>query len=39
MELVRTFLEAKYTGEERHHRRLEKVKAIERRFAGERKSE
>lgn len=28
-ELVRTFLQAKYTGEERHKRRLDKVKALE----------
>jgi RpiB/LacA/LacB family sugar-phosphate isomerase len=31
-ELVRTFLSAKFTDEERHRRRLEKVKAIETRF-------
>jgi RpiB/LacA/LacB family sugar-phosphate isomerase len=31
LELVRTFLEAKYTAEERHQRRLDKVKALERR--------
>lgn len=31
-ELVRTFLSAKYTGEERHQRRLDKVKALETRF-------
>lgn len=30
-ELVSTFLEARYSGEERHHRRLEKLLAIERR--------
>ncbi len=29
-ELVRAFLNATFTGEERHHRRLEKVLAIER---------
>lgn len=28
-ELVRTFLQAQYTGEERHKRRLDKVKALE----------
>jgi len=33
-ELTQAFLNAKYTGEERHQHRLEKVKAIERRFAG-----
>jgi RpiB/LacA/LacB family sugar-phosphate isomerase len=33
LELVGTFLVAKYTGEKRHERRLRKVKAIERRFA------
>jgi RpiB/LacA/LacB family sugar-phosphate isomerase len=31
-ELVRAFVGAKYTGEERHARRLEKVKAIEARY-------
>ena len=31
-ELVRTFLAASFCGEERHVRRLEKVKAIERRY-------
>ena len=31
-ELAKTFLAAKYTGEERHARRLEKVKNLERRF-------
>lgn len=33
LELVRAFLEAKYTGEARHQKRLDKVNAIERRFA------
>jgi len=33
LELVRTFLDARYTGEERHQHRLEKVKALERRYA------
>src|SRR5439155_5989731 len=28
-ELVRAFLEAQYTGEERHQRRLEKIRALE----------
>jgi RpiB/LacA/LacB family sugar-phosphate isomerase len=31
-ELVRAFLGAKFTGEERHRRRLEKVQMLERRF-------
>ena len=31
-ELVRAFVAARYTGEERHARRLEKVKAIEARY-------
>jgi RpiB/LacA/LacB family sugar-phosphate isomerase len=31
-ELVRAFLGAKFTGEERHRRRLEKVNALERHF-------
>jgi RpiB/LacA/LacB family sugar-phosphate isomerase len=31
-ELVRTFLSAQFTGEERHQRRLDKIKAIERRI-------
>ena len=34
LELVRTFLGAAFTGEERHLRRLGKVAAIERRVAG-----
>jgi RpiB/LacA/LacB family sugar-phosphate isomerase len=34
LELVRAFLNSKYTGENRHERRLEKVKAIEGRYAG-----
>jgi len=32
MELVSAFLDAKFTAEERHQRRLDKVKAIEARF-------
>jgi RpiB/LacA/LacB family sugar-phosphate isomerase len=32
MELVRAFLEAKYTHEERHQRRLNKINAIEQRY-------
>lgn len=35
LDLVRTFLAARFTGEERHRRRLEKVMALERRFSGE----
>lgn len=31
-ELVRTFLAATFTGEERHRRRLEKIKALEQRY-------
>jgi len=34
LELVTAFLAAKYTGEERHERRLQKIKAIEGRFTG-----
>jgi len=33
LELVRAFVDAKYTGEKRHQQRLQKVKALERRFA------
>ena len=33
LELVRAFLDARYTGEDRHQRRLEMVKAIERRYS------
>src|SRR5687767_9988251 len=33
LELVQAFLDAQYTGETRHERRLEKVKSIESRFA------
>jgi len=33
LELVRAFLAAKFTGEDRHQQRLEKVKAIESRYA------
>lgn len=32
-ELVDSFLEARFSNEERHRRRLEKVKALERRYA------
>ncbi|HVP66035.1 MAG TPA: ribose 5-phosphate isomerase B [Anaeromyxobacteraceae bacterium] len=31
-ELVRAYLAARYTGEERHQRRLDKVRALERRY-------
>jgi RpiB/LacA/LacB family sugar-phosphate isomerase len=33
LELVEAFVNARYTAEERHQRRLEKVKALERRFS------
>ena len=33
LELVRAFLGAKYTSEQRHQRRLDKVKAIEKRYS------
>ncbi len=32
LELVRAFLDARFSGEERHQRRLEKVKAVEGRY-------
>ncbi|MCI0745502.1 MAG: ribose 5-phosphate isomerase B [Verrucomicrobia subdivision 3 bacterium] len=38
LELVRAFLDAQYSCEDRHQRRLEKVKAIEQRYAGKRKN-
>lgn len=38
LELVRVFIEAKPTGEDRHQRRVEKVKAIEERYAVEREA-
>ena len=34
VELVRAFLGAAFTGEERHRRRLDKVNAIEKRYSG-----
>jgi ribose 5-phosphate isomerase B len=34
LELVHSFLDARYTNEDRHQRRLGKVKAIEQRYAG-----
>jgi ribose 5-phosphate isomerase B len=33
-ELVRTFLGARFSNEDRHRRRLEKVKALEIRYSG-----
>src|SRR5688572_22469512 len=39
LELVRAFLGAKYSTEERHERRLQKVKAIERRHAANGRAE
>ena len=38
LELVRAFLDSKFTGEERHQRRLEKVHAIEARYATKRRA-
>jgi ribose 5-phosphate isomerase B len=35
LDIVRTFLAARFTGEERHRRRLEKIMALEQRFCGE----
>jgi len=35
LELVSAFLQSQYSGEERHQHRLEKVKALERRFSRE----
>ena len=35
LDLVRAFLAARFTGEERHRRRLGKIAALERRFCGE----
>jgi len=37
-ELVKAFINAKFTNEERHRRRLEKVKAMEKRYAANRSS-
>jgi RpiB/LacA/LacB family sugar-phosphate isomerase len=39
IELVRAFLDSKYSGDDRHERRLRKIKAIEERFGGTRKTE
>ena len=36
LELVRAFIESQYTGEDRHQRRLGKIKAIEERLVGTR---
>jgi RpiB/LacA/LacB family sugar-phosphate isomerase len=33
-DLVRTYLDARFTGEERHARRLAKIRAIEKKFSG-----
>ena len=33
LELVRAFLDSQYTGEDRHQRRLDKLNAIEKRYA------
>ncbi len=38
-ELVRTFLSAEFTGEERHQRRLEKINNLERRIDWEGKKQ
>ena len=35
VDVVRAFVNARFTGEERHRRRLAKVAALERRFCGE----
>ncbi len=35
LDIVRTFLAARFTGEERHRRRLGKIMALEQRFCGE----
>ena len=32
-ELVRVYLAARYVGEERHQRRLDKIRALERRYS------
>jgi len=39
LELVRAFVDSKYTAEARHQRRLEKVKAIEARYAAKGRAE
>jgi len=39
LELVRAFLDSQYTREDRHQRRLEKVKAIEGRYSAKRRAE
>ena len=36
-ELIRSFLEAQFTGEDRHRRRLEKVQRLEARYGGQSK--
>jgi hypothetical protein len=35
LDLVRAFMAARFSGEERHRRRLAKIAALERRFSGE----
>ena len=35
LDLVRAFLAARFTGEERHRRRLAKISALEHRLTGE----
>jgi RpiB/LacA/LacB family sugar-phosphate isomerase len=39
LELVQAFLDSKYSGDDRHERRLRKVKAIEARFVSARRAE
>jgi ribose 5-phosphate isomerase B len=39
LELVRAFIDARFTAEERHQRRLNKVKAIEARFTQDAKTD
>jgi ribose 5-phosphate isomerase B len=39
LELVSAFVDSKYTAEDRHQRRLEKVKAIEGRYAAKGRAE
>jgi ribose 5-phosphate isomerase B len=39
LDLVRAFVTARFTGEERHRWRLQKIAALERRLCGERRGE
>jgi len=39
LELVRAFLDSRFSGDDRHQRRLDKVKAIEGRYAAKRRAE